>query len=214
MGDKKRRSTVNNIVSAKVSGLAGCHICGQVMRLNDEHHALCPRCGSGVHYRKNNAISRAWALLISAFIMYIPANTEPIMRSISLGDESSDTIISGVIYFLTHGDWPVALVIFLASVMLPMLKMIAIAYLLIMVQRGKVTRQREKTRLYLLAEVLGRWSMVDIFVVALMITLVQLGQLTTFEPGPAALAFSLVVILTMFAEMVFDPKLIWDEVET
>jgi paraquat-inducible protein A len=214
MGDKKRQSIVNNIVSAKVSGLAGCHICGQVMRLNDEHHALCPRCGSGVHYRKNNAISRAWALLISAFIMYIPANTEPIMRSISLGDESSDTIISGVIYFLTHGDWPIALVIFLASVMLPMLKMIAIAYLLIMVQRGKVTRQREKTRLYLLAEVLGRWSMVDIFVVALMITLVQLGQLTTFEPGPAAIAFSLVVILTMFSEMVFDPKLIWDEVET
>jgi paraquat-inducible protein A len=214
MGDKKRRSTVNNIVSAKVSGLAGCHICGQVMRLNDEHHALCPRCGSDVHYRKNNAISRAWALLISAFIMYIPANTEPIMRSISLGDESSDTIISGVIYFLTHGDWPIALVIFLASVMLPMLKMIAIAYLLIMVQRGKVTRQREKTRLYLLAEVLGRWSMVDIFVVALMITLVQLGQLMTIEPGPAAIAFSLVVILTMFSEMVFDPKLIWDEVET
>ncbi len=214
MGDKKRQSIVNNIVSAKDRGLAGCHICGQVMRLNDEHHALCPRCGSGVHYRKNNAISRAWALLISAFIMYIPANTEPIMRNISLGEEGSDTIISGVIYFLNHGDWPIALVIFLASVMLPMLKMIAIAYLLIMVQRGKVTRQREKTRLYLLAEVLGRWSMVDIFVVALMITLVQLGQLTTFEPGPAAIAFSLVVILTMFAEMVFDPKLIWDEVET
>jgi paraquat-inducible protein A len=205
---------VNNIVSAQDRGLAGCHICGQVIRLNDGRHALCPRCGSGVHFRKNNSLSRAWALLISAFIMYIPANTEPMMRNISLGNESSDTIISGVIYFFTHGDWPVALVIFLASVVLPMLKMIAIAYLLIMVQRGKVTRQREKTRLYLLAEVLGRWSMVDIFVVALMITLVQLGQLATFEPGPAAIAFSLVVILTMFAEMTFDPKLIWDEVET
>ena len=205
---------MNNIVSAKDRGLAGCHICGQVIRLNDGRHALCPRCGSDVHFRKNNSLSRAWALLISAFIMYIPANTEPMMRNTSLGDESSDTIISGVIYFLTHGDWPVALVIFLASVVLPMLKMIAIAYLLIMVQRGKVTRQREKTRLYLLAEVLGRWSMVDIFVVALMITLVQLGELATFEPGPAAIAFSLVVMLTMFAEMVFDPKLIWDEVET
>ena len=205
---------MNNIFSAKDLGMAGCHTCGQVMKMPDHGDATCPRCGSTVHIRKHDSITRAWALLISAFIMYIPANTEPIMRTTSLGSESADTIISGVIYFLTHGDWPIALVIFSASILLPLLKMIAIAYILITVQRGNVSGRKEKTQLYMLAEVLGRWSMVDIFVVALMVTLVQLGQLTTIAPGVAAIAFALVVLLTMFAEMALDPKLIWDEAET
>jgi len=204
----------NNFIRAKDKGLAGCHTCGQVMKLSRQAHAACPRCDSNVHYRKHNSITRTWALLISAFFFYIPANTEPIMRTTSLGKESSDTIMSGVIYFLSHGDWPLALVIFSASVLLPLLKMIAIAYILIMVQRGGTNRQKkENTRLYIIAEVMGKWSMVDIFIIALLVALVQLGALTTIEPGPAGMAFAAMVILTMLAAMAFDPKLIWDESE-
>lgn len=203
----------NNIVRAKDRGLAGCHTCGQVVKLSNNTNAVCPRCGCDVHYRKHDSINRAWALLISAFIMYIPANTEPMMLTVSLGQQSSDTIMSGVIYFLSHGDWPLALVIFSASVLLPLLKMIAIAYILIMVQRGATSRKIENTRLYIIAEVMGRWSMVDVFVVALLTVLVQLGALTTIQPGPAGMAFATMVILTMFAAMAFDPKLIWDQTE-
>ena len=207
------RHAVAKIIRAKDVGMAGCHTCGQVVRLMDRSEAVCPRCDSDVHYRKHDSITRTWALLISAFIMYIPANTEPIMYTTSLGQQGSDTILSGVIYFLSHGDWPLALVIFTASVFVPMAKMIAIAYILIKVQRGSTRRQIENTRLYMLAELMGKWSMVDVFVVALLAALVQLGALTTIEPGPAGMAFALMVILTMFAAMAFDPKLIWDQKE-
>ncbi len=200
-------------VRARDRGLAGCPVCGGIVRLQHHEHGRCPRCGSGVHYRKHNSLSRTWALLISAFIMYIPANTEPIMRTVSLGQESSNTILSGVIYFLQHNEWPLALVIFLASVLLPLLKMLAIAYILIMVQRGSTRQRAERTRLYIIAELMGRWSMVDVFVVALLAALVQLGALTSIEPGPAGISFAAMVILTMFAAMAFDPRLIWDPKE-
>jgi len=204
---------VAKIIRAKDVGMAGCHTCGQAVKLMEKAHCVCPRCGSDVHYRKHNSITRAWALLISAFVMFIPANTEPIMYTTSLGNQGSDTIMSGVIYFLSHGDWPLALVIFSASILVPIAKMIAIAYLLIMVQRGSAQRQIESTRLYMIAEFMGKWSMVDIFVVALLAALVQLGALTTIEPGPAGMAFASMVVLTMFAAMAFDPKLIWDQKE-
>lgn len=201
------------IVSAKERGIAGCHTCGQAVKMPNHAQVECPRCGARVHYRKHDSINRAWAFLVAAFIMYIPANTEPMMHTTSLGNTSADTILEGVIYFLTHGDWPIALVIFTASVMLPLLKMIAIAYILISVQRGSASKKAEKTNLYKLAELLGKWSMLDIFVVGLMAGLVQLGVLTNIAPGPACIAFAAVVILTMFAEMAFDPKLIWDQVD-
>ena len=204
----------HKIVQAKDRGLAGCHICGQVIELHDKTYALCPRCDSKVHYRKRGSITRAWAFLISAFVMYIPANTEPMMHTVSLGHESSDTILSGVLYFLSHGDWLIALVIFSASVMIPILKMMVIAYILIMVQSGATTRKIESTRLYMIAELMGKWSMIDVFVVALLAALIQLGVLTSIQPGPAGMAFAAVVILTMFAAMALDPKLIWSQVET
>lgn len=203
----------NKILRAKELGIAGCHACGQVVDMQSLDVAKCPRCDSVVHFRKHNSINRSWAFLISAFIMYIPANTEPMMRTTSLGNESADTIMAGVIYFLSHGDWPLALVIFAASVMLPLLKIMAIAYILISIQRGSSIRKSENTRLYNLAEVLGRWSMLDVFVVGLIATLVQLGELTTIMPGAACMAFAAMVVLTMVAEMVLDPKLIWDQVE-
>lgn len=198
-------------IRAKDQGLAACHRCKMIVKLSDKTHASCTRCGSTVHYRKHDSINRAWAFLLSAFVMYIPANTEAIMHTVALGQQSSDTILSGVLYFLAHGDWPVALIIFSASVLLPLLKMISIAYILLMIQRGSNTRKTEKTKLYILAEIMGRWSMVDVFVVALLAALVQLGSLTNIQPGPAGAAFAAMVILTMFSAMAFDPKLIWDQ---
>jgi len=203
----------DKFIRAKDLGLASCHVCDQVIHLEKNRTANCPRCNSKIHYRKHDSTNRAWAFLISAFIMYIPANTEAIMVTGTLGQESSDTIISGIFYFLAHGDWPLALVIFSASVLLPLLKIISIGYLLIMVHRGSELRKREKTRLYVIAEVIGKWSMVDVFVVALLTSLIQLGKLSYITPGPAGLAFAAMVILTMFSAMAFDPRLLWDNLE-
>jgi paraquat-inducible protein A len=203
----------SNVVSAMELGMAGCHTCGKAVHLGKHTHVECPRCGADVHYRKHDSIKRAWAFLIAAFIMYIPANTEPMMRTTSLGNVSADTIMEGVIYFLSHGDYLIGVVIFAASIMLPLLKMIALAYIFIMAQSRSTARRMEQTNLYKLAEILGKWSMLDIFVVGLMAGVVQLGALTTIRPGPACIAFAAVVILTMISEMVFDPKLIWDQKE-
>jgi len=202
-----------NFIRAKDEGLANCHVCNLLVQLGNHSDANCPRCHSNVHYRKHDSINRAWAFLISAFIMYIPANTEAIMITGVLGQQSSDTILSGVLYFLAHGDWPLAIVIFSASVLLPLLKIMSIGYLLISVQRRNIRRQKEKTRLFIIAEIMGRWSMVDVFVVALLAALIQIGELSSIQPGPAGLAFAAMVILTMFSAMAFDPRLIWDQSE-
>ena len=190
--------------------LASCHTCGLLVRLTPGRHAHCPRCGDAVHLRKTNSIRNTWALLLSAIAMYLPANVLPIMSVVSLGSTQSDTIMSGVIYFLKHGDWPLALVIFTASVLVPLLKMIALTYLLLSVQRRSPLRKNQRTRLYRITELVGRWSMVDVFVVALLAALVQVGNLATIEPAAGAVAFASVVILTMLAAMAFDPRLIWD----
>jgi paraquat-inducible protein A len=145
--------------------------------------------------------------------LYIPANTEPVMSTLYLGSEKADTILSGVIYFLHHGDWPLALVIFVASVLVPILKMGSLAYLLITVQRRSVIQKQERTRLYRITELVGRWSMVDVFVVAMLAALVQLDALATIIPGNGAVCFAAVVVLTMLAAMAFDPKSIWDRQE-
>ena len=191
----------------------GCHTCGLVVRAGAAHAARCPRCGSHLHYRKPDSIARTWALLITAMVMYIPANLLPVMYASALGSTQGDTIMSGVIYFLKYGDWPLALIIFVASIMVPMLKMLALIYLLLSVQRRSRLRHRQRTQLYRITELMGRWSMVDVFVVALMAAIVQLGALAEIAPGPGAIAFAAVVILTMFAALAFDPRLIWDHQE-
>lgn len=196
---------------ARDIGLTGCHTCGLVLRLPPAgEHAHCPRCGSAVHARKPSSVSTTWAFLIAAAIMYLPANLLPVTTVVSFGATQSDTIMSGVIYFLLHGDWPLALIIFVASVLVPLLKMISLVYLLVAVQRKSHWRKQQRTRLYRLTELVGRWSMVDVFVVALLVALVQVGALATIEPGAGAIAFASVVVLTMMAAMSFDPRLIWD----
>ena len=193
-----------------------CHSCHLLSRLPTgfrHGHLKCPRCGAALHRRKPNSVSRTWALVLAAVVCYIPANVLPITVVTSLGKVQSDTIMSGVIYFLTHGNWPIALVIFVASILVPLMKLIILTFLLISVQRKTNWRQKDRTRLYRLTEVVGRWSMVDIYVVTIMVALVKLGALATIEAGPAALYFGSVVVITMFAAMSFDPRLIWDSKE-
>jgi len=195
-------------------GLLVCHACGFLSHpaAHDEH-ASCPRCSADLHWRKPNSVSRTWAFLIAAVILYIPANTLPMMHTSSLFGSQSDTIMSGVIYFWTSGSWYLALVIFFASVMVPLLKMLALVVLLVSVQMRSRWQQDQRARLYRLVEVVGRWSMLDIYVVAMIVALVQLKGLATIQPGAGSIAFGAVVVLTIFAAMSFDPRLIWDPSE-
>ena len=206
----------DNFMTAAGASLLSCHSCNLLSKMSDSHghsHALCPRCGAPLHQRKTNSLTRTWALTIAAAIFYIPANVLPITVVTSLGHTQADTIMSGVIYFVQTGMWPIALVIFVASVAVPLLKLFVLAYLLISVQRKSRWRPVDRTRLYRIAEAVGRWSMVDIFVVTILVALVKLGGLATIDAGPAATYFAAVVVTTMFAAMSFDPRLIWDVME-
>jgi paraquat-inducible protein A len=203
--------TAQAVTGLKAS-IAGCHTCGLASRIGAGHDHHCPRCGSPLHLRKTNSLERTWALVIAAAIFYFPANLLPITHTSALGKVQSDTIMSGVLYFLKHGDWPLALVIFVASVAVPLLKLLILAYLLWTVQRRSTTGMMDRTRLYRLTEAVGRWSMVDVFVVTVLVALVRLGILANIEAGPGATYFSLVVVVTMIAAHSFDPKLIWDPI--
>jgi paraquat-inducible protein A len=173
----------------------------------------CPRCGAALHQRKVNSVARTWALMIAAAICYIPANLLPVTVVTSLGKTQADTIMSGVIYFLLSGSWYLALLIFFASVFVPVLKLVILTYLLLSVRRRSQWRPRERTRLYRITEAVGRWSMVDIYVVTILVALVKLGNLATIEAGLGAVFFCAVVVMTMFAAMSFDPRLIWDNLD-
>ena len=202
--------------TAMDSSLVSCHSCHLLCKAPvylGKSGAACPRCGEALHTRKPESIARTWALLLAAYIFYIPANVLPIMKVTSLGHVQADTILSGVIYFIETGMWPIALVIFIASVFVPLLKLLILTYLLISVRKKSQWRPKDRTRLYRLTEVIGRWSMVDIYVVTLMVAIVKLGAIATIEAGPAAVHFACVVVITMFAAMSFDPRLIWDNID-
>jgi paraquat-inducible protein A len=170
----------------------------------------CPRCYSALHHRKPESLQRTWAFLIAAMVCYIPANLLPIMHTTTLQVTQSDTIMSGVIYLYAHGMWPLALIVFVASVFVPMLKILILVYLLLSVHFRSRARMVDRTRLYRITESIGRWSMVDVYVVTVLVSMVQMGGLASIEAGWGAVFFSAVVILTMFAAMAFDPRLIWD----
>jgi paraquat-inducible protein A len=202
-------------VSGGQTNLIGCHTCHLLCRLPSRgvDSLTCPRCGTRLHRRKANSITRTWALILAAAIFYVPANVLPITIVTSLGKKQADTILSGVLYFISTGMWPIALVIFTASVFVPLLKLLALAYLCFSVQRKSGWRPVGRTRIYRMAEVMGRWSMVDVYGVTILVAMVNLGALATIEAGPAAVYFCGVVITTMFAAISFDPRLIWDNCE-
>jgi paraquat-inducible protein A len=201
--------------TAQNQGLVSCHTCHLLCRsAGPDAIMICPRCGSRLHQRKPNSIKRTWALVLAAFIFYIPANVLPITTVTSLGIAQSDTIMSGVLYFIKTGMWPIALVIFVASIFVPLIKLLILGFLLITVQRKSSWRQKDRTRLYRITEVVGRWSMVDIFVVTILVALVKLGALASIQAQAGAVFFCAVVVITLFAAMSFDPRLIWDTKES
>ncbi|UTH73216.1 paraquat-inducible protein A [Chromobacterium sp. IIBBL 290-4] len=199
--------------SAAARNLCLCHGCGLLVRLSPQQTGVCPRCQAALHLRRPAALQRCWALLLAAIISYFPANLLPIMETTALTGVQRDTIMSGVVYLWNNDSWPLALVVFTASVLVPMLKILALLLLVCSAQWRWEWAPAQRTRLYRLIEVIGPWSMLDIFVVALMVALVQWQSLASIKAGPGAIAFGAVVVLTMLAAMSFDPRLIWDPVK-
>ena len=192
--------------SAAASGLARCSDCGRVEPVGTGH---CPRCHETLHLRKTDSLQRTIALTIGAAVLYLPANLLPVMRvESSLKGTNESTIVGGVVQFWQEGDYPVALIIFTASVFIPLVKVLSINALCLGARSG--ASPRALTRLYRITDRIGRWSMVDVFVVAILVGVVQLGSVMTITAGAGALAFAGVVILTMLAVDSFDPRLIWD----
>jgi len=204
------------MATARQLGMAVCHDCHILVDwpvLAAGERAHCPRCGAHIHQRKPNSIRRTWALVVASCILYVPANLLPITITSSLGDVQADTIISGIIYFIKSGSFLIAMVIFVASVLVPLMKLLILSGLLLSIRFKSAWRPKERTRLYRLTEVVGRWSMVDIYVVTILVALVKLGALANIDAGPAAGYFAAVVVITMFAARSFDPRLIWDTIE-
>jgi paraquat-inducible protein A len=198
------------VVRAEDLNLIGCRVCGLVCRAKPHPDAACPRCGAALRRRKPHSVVRCWALLVAAFIVYIPANLLPIMRTGSLGDVDDNTILSGVVELWQKGSQELAIIVFTASIVVPMLKFLVLGTLLVCVQRKTRWAQRQRAKLYRLVELIGHWSMLDVFVVALLTALVRFSVLSSVEPLPGVIYFCLTVILTMFAAMSFDPRLTWD----
>jgi paraquat-inducible protein A len=191
--------------------LISCHGCGLVLDNQHEHsHARCPRCEARVYSRKPNSLGRSWAYLIAAAILYVPANLLTIMFTTKMYSTEPSTIVSGVIELWQSGAWDLAVIVFTASVVVPILKIVLLTFLLVSTEMKSTWRQKERTRLYRVIEFIGHWSMLDVFVVALLITLVHFHKLALVQAGPGIVAFGAVVVLTMLSSMSFDPRLIWD----
>jgi paraquat-inducible protein A len=200
-----------NAITAAQAGLVSCEAC---QLLTQPAHAdgvgFCPRCGEELEFRRHASIEKTWALIIAAAICYVPANALPVLNTTSLGETEADTILGGVVFLYTSGSWPLALIVLVASVMIPLGKLVALSYLLITVQRGSIKNSHDRTRLYRMVEFIGRWSMLDVFVDTFTVALVQLSPLMSVAPGTGVLFFAAVVVLTMLAAETFDPRLIWD----
>lgn len=211
MGQEKEEGQGTKYLTGIKLGLVLCETCGLLSRANEAREpGHCPRCGTELEFRRRNSIQRTWALLIAAAICYIPANLIPIMSTATPTYAEEDTIMSGVVLLYESGSWPLALIVLIASVMIPMAKIIALAYLLITIQFRSIRSQQERVRLYRLVEFVGRWSMLDVFVVTFVVALVQLQPLMSVQPGAGVMFFAAVVVLTMLAAENFDPRLIWD----
>jgi paraquat-inducible protein A len=197
------------IDTAAGQGLATCHLC---LKLASAELHVCPRCGTPLHLRKPQSLERVVALLLTAAVLYIPANLLPIMTTSQLGVPEDSTIMGGILLLWHHGSYPIAGVIFVASVFIPLAKMFVLSWLVWSVARNYGTTAKERTTLFKVTEFIGRWSMVDVFVVAILVALIQLGGILVITPGSAALAFAGLVGTTMLAAESFDSRLIWDHV--
>jgi paraquat-inducible protein A len=201
------------VLTAARAGLLPCELCGLLNRALVSSPCCCARCGTRLHRRKPNSESRTWAFLIAASVLYVPANMLPVFDTSAIGGTVSDTIMSGALRLWMTGAWPLAVVILVASIGVPLAKLLSLSYLLIVVRRGATTPPHRRARVYRVTDFIGRWSMVDIYVGTLLVGLVHFQPLAVISPGPGAMAFGAVVVLTMLASHSFDPRLLWDRAE-
>ena len=197
------------INSAKSLGLGQCPHCHKLNRDTGDK-IICSRCHSSFYPRKYKSIEFTLAWLIASAIMFIPANLVPMMVFTAVGNEDASTIMGGIIAFIEMGMLPVAIIIFIASFLIPLSKIAGIAILLYGVHQGPRLEPEQRTKLYRLVEFLGPWSMLDVFVVSIMAAVVNLGFVTTIVPAPGITYFALMVVFTMFSAGSFDPRLLWD----
>ncbi|WP_435171423.1 paraquat-inducible protein A [Falsirhodobacter sp. 1013] len=194
--------------TARGMGLVACTRCGCV---HDPDTARCTRCGSALQSRDTRSLQRVWAWWWAGLIAYIPANIYPMLLTSSLGSSTQSTILGGVVELWAHGDPPIAIIVFVASIVIPVGKFMAIAFLALTAKRRRRPDRHGRHRLYELVEFIGRWSMIDVFVVAILASLVQFNLVATVNPGMAAICFALSVAFTMQAALSFDPRIIWDD---
>jgi len=191
-------------------GLLVCLECRATVREGTVAEARCPRCFARLHARKPHSLGVTALLLLGAAILYVPANVLPVMYTDTFFDAEKDTIMSGVLVLLHSGSWPIALLVFIASIVVPLLKIIALSVVVYSAWRRSPRRRRQRTELYRLVEFIGRWSMLDIYAISLLVTLVQIQSLASIVVGWGALAFGAVVVLTLLATRSFDERLLWD----
>jgi paraquat-inducible protein A len=199
------------VVTGRDLGLMVCLQCGCPVRAVQVHHPRCPRCLAHLHLRKPHSLGVTAVLLILAAILYIPANLLPVMYTRTLFDDDSDTIMSGVLTLLQSGSWPIAVLVFVASIVVPLLKILALGVVLYSAWRPSSRRRQQRSELYRLVEFIGRWSMLDIYAISLLVTLVQVQSFASIAVGWGAAAFGAVVVLTIAAAHTFDERLLWDD---
>ncbi len=201
-------------LTAVEASLISCHSCGKLFKKKDVpkgYRARCSRCHAVLHQRKQNSIARTWALLITALVLYVPSNICPITTNkVLMGGSESHTIISNVIILCENDMWAIGILLFSASILVPMTKIMTLIFLLLSIELNWHWLPKQRTILYRLVEKIGRWSMVDVFVVSILIVLLKFGIFLDTKPEIGVVAFAGVVIITMFAAISFDPRIIWD----
>lgn len=196
------------ILTAQAAGLIGCQTCGRVA---PRHMHRCGRCGAHLKPVDRRELQSVWAWLLAGMILYIPANLYPMLRTSTLLHSQENTILGGVVDLWRQGSIGIAAIVFIASIVIPIGKFLVIGYLAMCVKRRFRLGRHGRLRLYEIVEFIGRWSMIDVFVVAILSALVQLGFVASVHPGPAAMAFALSVAFTMLSAQSFDPRAIWDD---
>lgn len=197
----------NTVLTARQAGLVACTTCSKVHAGGTRY---CKRCGAPLHSRDAHSLQRVWAWWLAGLIFYIPANLNPMLLTTTLGKESKNTIVGGVIELIAHHSYGVAFIVFVASVVIPIGKFLVIAYLALSIHRASILSAPTRLHLYEVVEFIGRWSMLDVFVVAILSALVQFKFVASVHPGMAAVSFALSVAFTMLSAQSFDPRLIWD----
>jgi paraquat-inducible protein A len=201
---------VSDPVTGRSLGLLVCLACHATVHGTPAAHLRCPRCRARLHERKPHSLALTTTLVIAAAVLYVPANVLPVMITREFFEDEPDTILSGVLVLLQSGSWPIAVLVFVASIVVPLLKILAMAVLLFSAWRPSPGRREQRSRLFRMVEFIGRWSMLDVYAISLLATLVQVQSFASIIVGWGAWAFGAVVVLTLFAARTFDERLLWD----